>query len=181
VTGVRRDDDLLWHLLEGDSLPRLGEHVRGRIDWPRRHLIMRTHSAMHVLCGVIWTDFRARVTGHDLGPGEGRCDFELESVAGGFGDQVERRIRDEVAKDRPIEVAWVPRSDADKDPALIRAKANLIPPSVDPLRVVDVVGLDRQADSGTHVRSTREIGSVRVTKTESKGAANKRIRLGLDR
>jgi misacylated tRNA(Ala) deacylase len=180
VTGAKREGQLIWHTLAGDDLPAVGETVTAALDWDRRYLIMRTHSAMHVLCGVMWEDRQARVTGHNLGPGEGRCDFEVPSVAGDFKQHVEQRINDEIARGLPIQTAWVSRSEADRDDALIRAKADLIPRSIDPLRVIEIAGLDRQADSGTHVRSTLEIGSVRVTKTESRGAINKRIRIALD-
>ena len=138
---------------------------------------MRTHTALHVLCGVIWTEYGVAVTGGNMTPGEGRLDFELDAMSVELGQRVERRVNEEIAKAREILVAFLARSEADADPALIRTKANLIPASVDPLRVIDIVGLDRQADGGTHVATTAEVGAVRVVKTESKGKANKRIRL----
>lgn len=180
VLEVKRSGAVVRHALDAGSLPQVGTVVRVEIDWERRHMLMRTHSAMHVLCGVMWNEFGAGVTGHNLGPGEGRCDFELDSVAGAFGQVVEQRMNEEIVRDLPISSDYVPRSAVSDDPALIRSKADLIPASIDPLRVVTIEGLDRQADSGTHVRSTAEIGRVRVTKTESKGAANKRIRIAVD-
>jgi misacylated tRNA(Ala) deacylase len=90
---------------------------------------------------------------------------------------VERRINDEIAKAHEIVVDFLPRTEADSDPALIRTSANLIPREIDPLRIIDIVGLDRQADGGTHVLSTAEVGAVRVAGTESKGKDNKRIRI----
>lgn len=180
VTGLRAEDDVLWHLLGDGPLPDIGDQVMVQVDRERRYMLMRTHTAMHVLCGVIWSDFQARVTGHNLGPGEGRCDFELPSVAGDFGSRVEERMNCEIAKELPVSVEYVSRGEAARDPALIRAKADLIPAHIDPLRVVTIAGVDRQADSGTHVRSTAEVGRVRVIKTESRGRANKRIRIALD-
>lgn len=180
VTAVRRVDEIVWHTVAEPRDLAPGMAVDVRIDWQRRHLLMRTHSAMHVLCGVMYLDFDAAVTGHDLGPGEGRCDFEVASVAGGFGARVEARVNDEIARDLAISSEYVPRSAVRDDPALIRSKADLVPAHIDPLRIVSIAGLDRQADSGTHVRATREIGRVRVTRTESKGASNKRIRIAID-
>jgi misacylated tRNA(Ala) deacylase len=140
---------------------------------------MRTHTALHVLCGVIWADFGVAVTGGNMEPGTGRLDFELDAMSAELGAQVERRINEEIARAREIVVDFVDRSEADRDPALIRTKANLIPASITTLRVIDIVGLDKQADGGTHVASTAEVGRVEVTKTESKGRANKRIRIAV--
>jgi misacylated tRNA(Ala) deacylase len=177
VTGVRRDGGPIWHTIEGDELPSVGTHVQGRLDWTRRHALMRTHTALHVLCGVIWADYRIPVTGGNMEPLQGRLDFPFESMSADLGAAVEKRINDEIERAHEIVVDFVPRSLADADPALIRTAADLIPRAIDPLRVIDIVGLDRQADGGTHLLSTAEIGAVRVTKTESKGKGNKRIRL----
>ena len=178
VVGAARDGGTLWYALgPGAGLPDPGTEVEGALDWERRHLVMRTHTALHVLCGVIWTEYGVAVTGGNMTPGEGRLDFELDAMSVELGQRVERRVNEEIAKAREILVAFLARSEADADPALIRTKANLIPVSVDPLRIIDIVGLDRQADGGTHVATTAEVGAVRVVKTESKGKANKRIRL----
>jgi misacylated tRNA(Ala) deacylase len=177
VTGVRRDHGPIWHTLEGDELPDVGTEVHGRLDWSRRHALMRTHTALHVLCGVIWADYRIPVTGGNMEPLQGRLDFPFESMSTDLGAAIEKRINDEIARAHEIVVDFVPRSLADADPALIRTAADLIPREIDPLRVIDIVGLDRQADGGTHLLSTAEIGGVRVTKTESKGKGNKRIRI----
>lgn len=181
VAEVGRDGGVVWHqVAEGDPLPDPGAEVEGELDWDRRHLLMRTHTALHVLCGVIWQDFGVAVTGGNMNPGEGRLDFELDAMSAELGARVEQRINEEIERAREILVEFVDRSEADSDPALCRTKANLIPASVDPLRVIDIVGLDKQADGGTHVATTAEVGRVRVVKTESKGKANKRIRLAVD-
>jgi misacylated tRNA(Ala) deacylase len=181
VVDVRKDGAIVWHTLASDSPPPgLGAVVHGAIDWERRHLIMRIHTAQHILNGVIWRDYEAHVTGAQISPPEGRLDFELPAMSQEFARAVEERVNEQVALDLPVRVLFLPRAEADRDPSLIRLKANLIPRSVDPLRVIDIVGLDRQADGGTHVASTGEVGRVRVVKTESKGKANKRIRIALE-
>ncbi len=172
----KRGADVLHHL-EGADPPAVGTPVRGAIDWERRYRLMRTHTALHVLCGVIWNAWGKAVTGGDMQPLTARMDFEFDPLPEGFGAHVESLVNAELAADRPIRVSWVPRADALGDADLIRTKVDLIPPSVDPIRVIDIVGLDKQADGGTHVRSTAEVGRVRVLKTESKGKGNKRIRL----
>lgn len=179
ITRVARDRDTgeIWHWVDSDQLPTPGETVHGELDWKRRYLLMRTHSALHVLCGVMWADYGVAVTGGNMEPGSGRLDFELAHISVEFGKHVEARINEEIAQARQVRVEFVPRDSADMDPALIRTQANLIPRHIDPLRVIDIVGLDRQADGGTHVANTSEIGRVEVTKAESKGRANKRIRL----
>jgi misacylated tRNA(Ala) deacylase len=182
VVDVAKDrDGLVWHTLDPDaSLPDLGAAAHGAIDWQRRHLIMRIHTAQHILNGVIWLDYGAQVTGAQITPPEGRLDFELPAMSQEFARAVEARVNQVVSEDLPVRVLFMPRSEADRDPSLIRLKANLIPRSVDPLRVIDIVGLDRQADGGTHVAATSEVGYVRVVKAESKGKANKRIRIAVD-
>jgi misacylated tRNA(Ala) deacylase len=177
VTGVRRDGGPVWHTVGGGELPAVGTEVHGRLDWDRRHALMRTHTALHILCGVIWADYRIPVTGGNMEPLQGRLDFPFESMSTDLGAAIEKRINDEIARAHEIVVDFVPRSLADADPALIRTAADLIPREIDPLRVIDIVGLDRQADGGTHLLSTAEVGGVRVTKTESKGKGNKRIRI----
>jgi misacylated tRNA(Ala) deacylase len=180
VVKVARDGGLVWHTLaEGAGLPDPGAEVEGAIDWERRHLLMRTHTALHVLCGVIWADFGVAVTGGNMEPGQGRLDFELDAMSAELGQRAEQRMNEEIHRARAILVDFVDRTEVDRDPALIRTKANLIPASVNPLRVIDIVGLDKQADGGTHVASTAEVGAVRVVKTESKGKANKRIRIAV--
>jgi misacylated tRNA(Ala) deacylase len=181
VLDVRKDGEHVWHALGGDDpLPAVGDTVHGELDWDRRHALMRTHTALHVLCGVIWQEWRVPVTGGNMEPLAARMDFELDPTPEGFGPRVEELVNAELRRDRPIEVSFLPRSEAVLDEALIRTKVSLVPESVVELRVVDIVGLDKQADGGTHVRSTAEVGTVRVVKTESKGKANKRIRIQID-
>ncbi len=179
VTAVKRDRGPIWHTVEGD-LPDVGAEVQGIVDWDRRHRLMRTHTALHILCGVIWADYAIPVTGGNMEPLKGRLDFPFPAMSADLGVRVEKRINEEIEKAWEIVVDFVPRSLANADPALIRTSANLIPQEIDPLRVIDIVGLDRQADGGTHVLSTAEVGRVRVTGTESKGKDNKRIRLEVD-
>jgi misacylated tRNA(Ala) deacylase len=178
VEDVRKEGDLVWHTVGGlDPLPAAGAHVHGTVDWDRRHALMRTHTALHVLCGVIWNEWRVPVTGGNMEPLAARMDFEFDPLPEGFGPRVEELVNAEIEADRPIEVSFLPRSVAVGDADLIRTKVNMIPESVPEIRVVDIVGLDKQADGGTHVRSTGEVGRIRVVKTESKGKGNKRIRL----
>jgi len=179
VTAVKRDRGPIWHTVEGD-LPEVGSEVQGVVDWDRRHRLMRTHTALHILCGVIWADYAIPVTGGNMEPLKGRLDFPFPTMSADLGARVEKRINEEIERAWEVVVDFVPRSAADADPALIRTSANLIPQEIDPLRVIDIVGLDRQADGGTHVLSTAEVGRVRVTGTESKGRDNKRIRLEVD-
>lgn len=181
VESVRKEGAVVWHTLapgEPDA-PALkpGTAVAAAIDWTRRHALMRTHSALHVLCGVIWKEWGVAVTGGNMEPLSARMDFELSPTPEGFGARVEELVAAEIAADRRIEVSFIPRGEAVLDDALIRTKVNLVPESVTEIRVVDIVGLDKQADGGTHVRSTGEIGRVRVAKTESKGKGNKRVRI----
>jgi misacylated tRNA(Ala) deacylase len=177
VESVRREGGAIWHTVGTDHDTAEGTEVQGVLDWTRRHQLMRTHTALHILCGVIWADHRIPVTGGNMEPLKGRLDFPFPSMSADLGAQVERRINEEIAKAHEILVDFVPRSLADADPALIRTSANLIPQAIDPLRIIDIVGLDKQADGGTHVLSTAEVGAVRVAGTESKGKDNKRIRL----
>ena len=180
VIDTIRSDRRPFHVAGDDAiLPDPGTTVEGVIDWDRRYLTMKTHTALHALSGVIFRDFGASVTGGNMTPGEARMDFELDSISVEFGHQVERVLNDELIKGYPTEVVYMARDEALKDPDLIRTKVNLIPEWVSEIRVIDIVGLDRQADGGTHVASTLEVGQVRVVKTESKGRANKRMRIQL--
>ena len=138
---------------------------------------MRTHTALHVLCGVIWNEWRVPVTGGNMEPLAARMDFEFDPLPEGFAARVEQLVNDELRADRPIAVDFLPRDTAVADADLIRTKVNMIPESVTEIRVVDIVGLDKQADGGTHVRSTGEVGRIRVVKLENKGKGNKRVRL----
>jgi misacylated tRNA(Ala) deacylase len=176
VVDVRKEGDAVWHTVEG-AVPGVGDAVHVSIDWDRRHALMRTHTALHVLCGVIWNEWGTAVTGGNMEPLSARMDFEFDPLPDGFGSTVEELVNLELAAARPIEVSFLPRETAVEDDDLIRTKVNMIPESVKEIRVVDIVGLDKQADGGTHVRTTDEVGRVRVLKTESKGKGNKRIRI----
>jgi misacylated tRNA(Ala) deacylase len=177
VVDVNKEGDVVWHKVEGGPRPRLGETVTGTIEWKRRHALMRTHTALHVLCGVIWNEWGVAVTGGNMQELTARMDFEFDPLPEGFMARVEELVNIELAADRHIEVHFLPRDTAVVDEGLIRTKTNLVPESAQTIRVVDIVGLDRQADGGTHVRSTGEVGRIRVLKTESKGKGNKRVRL----
>ncbi len=179
VTDTYRAGGKVIHVVDTPGLLEPGMAVEGVIDWDRRYRTMRTHTALHALSGVVWRDFGAKVTGGNMEPGMARMDFELESMSVEFGREVERILNEELVRGYPAEVLFLAREVALADPDLIRTKVNLIPDYVNEIRVIDIVGLDRQADGGTHVRSTLEVGEVRVVKTESKGKANKRMRIEL--
>jgi misacylated tRNA(Ala) deacylase len=157
------------HEVDGAS-PTPGIDVTAEIDWVRRHTLMRTHTALHALSALVFREYDAKVTGGNMEPGVARMDF---------GRAVEEKLNAELAVDRPVVVSFLPRAQALADPDLIRTKVNLIPESVDPIRVIEIEGLDKQADGGTHVHSTAEVGHVRVAKTENKGKAFKRMRIEL--
>jgi len=178
VTDTFKQGGRLLHVIEGVA-PPAGATVTAEIDWDRRYTFMRTHTALHALSGVVWRGYGAKVTGGNMDLGVARMDFELESMSQEFGREVEERLNAELSEDRPVRVSFLPRAEALADPELIRTKVNLIPESVDPIRVIDIEGLDKQADGGTHVRSTAEVGRVRVAKTESKGKDFKRMRIEL--
>jgi misacylated tRNA(Ala) deacylase len=179
VIDVTKEGAVAWHVLDG-PLPGVGEPVHGVIDWPRRHALMRTHTALHILCGVIWNEYDTAVTGGNMEPLAARMDFEFDPLPEGFAATIEQRVNEEVGTNRLIEVSFLSREEALADEDLIRTKTNLVPEHVRDVRVVDIVGLDKQADGGTHVRSTAEVGRVRVVKTESKGKGNKRIRIAVE-
>jgi misacylated tRNA(Ala) deacylase len=175
VLSAEKVEGQVAHLLEGDSLPAVGQTVQGHLDWERRYQAMRTHSAMHILCGVIWRDYQMSVTGGEMGLLEGRMDFEFPQLTQETIAEIEQKINDEVAAAREIRVQVLPREVAFQIPDLIRTKINLLPPGIAEVRTVEIVGLDLQADGGTHVANTREVGTIRITKYKSKGGANKRL------
>jgi|TARA_B100001750_G_scaffold234661_1_gene236290 misacylated tRNA(Ala) deacylase len=178
VEDVRTIDGRVWHQLGGE-LPQQGITVTGFVDQVRRHQMMRTHTAMHILCGVMWQRWQKVVTGGNMDALSGRMDFELDEFPQGFAEQIEDLCNAEIAADRPVAVSFLQRSEAVLDRDLIRTKVNLIPDTVDEIRVVDIVGLDKQADGGTHVASTGDVGRIEITKTESKGRGFKRVRFVL--
>jgi misacylated tRNA(Ala) deacylase len=179
VVRLNRADGEVWHILEG-ALPAEGAAVVGHLDWERRYQLMRTHTALHILCGVVWRDYRAQVTGGNMEPLRGRLDFEFESLHHEMVQEIEERINAEVGAAREVRVQTLPRDVAFQIPDLIRTKINLLPPAITEVRTVEIVGLDLQADGGTHVANTREVGHVRVVDYRSKGRINKRIEIALD-
>jgi misacylated tRNA(Ala) deacylase len=153
--------------------------VRIDVEWARRYALMRTHTALHTLCGVVWRDYGAQVTGGNMEPGSGRMDFEFETMSGELVGEIEAKVNDELRLERDVRVNVLPRAEAFAIPDLIRTKVNLLPEGIEQIRTIEIVGLDLQADGGTHVANTREVGGIHVTGYESKGRINKRIRLEL--
>ncbi len=174
VIKTRKAGEEVIHILEG-ALPSAGTRVEGVIDWTRRYQLMRTHSAMHVLCGTVFRDYSALVTGGDMEPLKGRMDFEFERMQKELVTTIEQAVNQEVRAGHDIRVKILPRQEAFQIPDLIRTKINLLPEGIQQVRVVEIVGLDLQADGGTHVKNTSEIGRIRVADYKSKGAINKRI------
>jgi misacylated tRNA(Ala) deacylase len=168
------------HVLEADDLPSIGASVHGVLDWERRYKLMRTHTAMHILCGVVWRDYGASVTGGNMEPLSGRMDFEFERLQKELVSEIESKINAEVSAAREVRVRILPRDEAFRIPDLIRTKINLLPEGIPEVRTVEIVGLDLQADGGTHVANTREVGQIRVTDYKSKGGINKRLYIELD-
>ena len=184
VASARKAGGEIVHELEPEvegaaQPPAVGEHVTAEVDWARRHALMRTHTALHTLCGVVWRDYGALVTGGNMEPGAGRMDFEFERMSGDLVDEIEAKVNTELAMARDVRVDVLPRATAFEIPDLIRTKVNLLPPGIEEIRTIEIVGLDLQADGGTHVANTSEVGSIRVTGDESKGRINKRIRIEL--
>jgi misacylated tRNA(Ala) deacylase len=179
VSKVQRVKGKVVHKIKGTP-PAEGTEVTGVIDWDRRYKLMRTHTALHILCGVIWRDYGASVTGGNMEPLKARMDFELESMSSEFSTEVEAKVNEEVAAARPLRIDILPREEAFKIPDLIRTKINLLPESIQEVRVVEIEGLDLQADGGTHVANTKEVGRIRVTGHESKGRINKRLRIEIE-
>ena len=179
VTDVRREADNIWHTLSGEGMPAVGDTLTGQIDWQRRYRLMRTHTALHLLCGVVFRDYGALVTGGNMDIEEGRLDFELRDFTPELAQKIVEAVNQEVAADRRVEVRILPREEAFQIPDLIRTKINLLPEGIEQIRTIEIVGLDLQADGGTHVSNTSEVGGIRVTGYESKGRINKRIRIEL--
>jgi misacylated tRNA(Ala) deacylase len=179
VSKVQRVKGKVVHKIKGTP-PAEGTEVTGVIDWDRRYKLMRTHTALHILCGVIWRDYEASVTGGNMEPLKARMDFELESMSSEFSEEVEAKINEEVAAARPVRIDILPRKEAFQIPDLIRTKINLLPESIQQVRVVEIEGLDLQADGGTHVANTKEVGRIKVTGHESKGRINKRLRIEIE-
>ncbi len=175
VSKLKKEGSELWHTLDNGPAPATGAHVQGELDWARRYRLMQTHTAMHILCGVVWRDYGASVTGGNMEPGEGRMDFEFASLTRDLITEIEARCNAEIAAARPVRANILPRDKAFQIPDLIRTKINLLPDGIPEVRTVEIVGLDLQADGGTHVANTQEVGHIRVVDYKSKGAINKRI------
>ena len=181
VDKVKKQGDDVLHFLGGTSpLPSIGSASHGTLDWVRRHKLMRTHTALHVLCGTVFRDYGALVTGADMEPLKGRMDFEFETMRGDLVREIELAVNKEVAEARDIRVNILPREEAFQIPDLIRTKINLLPEGISHVRTIEIVGLDLQADGGTHVRNTNEVGKIRVVDYKSKGAINKRLYIEIE-
>jgi len=178
VAKCKRVNGQIGHFVDG-TLPEVGSNLTGQIDWQRRYKLMRTHTAMHILCGVIWRDYQSSVTGGNMDPLKGRMDFEFETMRQELVTEIEASINKEAAANRDIVVRTLPRDEAFQIPDLIRTKINLLPEGIREVRTVEIVGLDLQADGGTHVANTSEVGPMRVTNYKSKGKINKRIYIEL--
>jgi misacylated tRNA(Ala) deacylase len=178
---LHKEGDVVWHSLapESGTAPPMGATVRGEVAWPFRYRMMRTHTALHLLCGLIFRDFGAQVTGGQMYPDRARMDFAIETFLPELVRDVEARVNEAVEADYPIKVYTLPREQAMKIPDLIRTKINLLPPEIQTIRIVEITGVDVQADGGTHVRSTAEVGGIQVLKTENKGKQNKRMEIAL--
>jgi misacylated tRNA(Ala) deacylase len=177
IAGVRKGDDLELVPVEGDPVPPVGTTVRCAVEDDRRTALMRTHSGLHLLCGVVYRDYGCLVTGGNMDPLSARMDFDLREVPPGFKQTVEDACNKEIEADRRIEVRTLPREEAFEVPDIVRTATNLVPPEVQDVRIVDIVGLDTQADGGTHVASTRQIGRIAVAKVENKGRGFRRLRI----
>jgi misacylated tRNA(Ala) deacylase len=180
VVKIKKMGDEVVHFVAQDLLPAPGIQVSASIDWERRYKLMRTHTALHILCGVVFRDYGALVTGGDMEPLSGRMDFEFDRMPADLVHEIEAAVNKEVVAAREILVNILPREQAFQIPDLIRTKINLLPEGITKVRTVEISGLDLQADGGTHVRSTAEVGKIRVVDYKSKGAINKRIYIALD-
>ena len=178
VQEVYKEGKYVIHPLVAGLIEK-GTKVKGIIDWERRHRFMRTHSALHILCGVIFRDYGSLVTGCQMYPDKARMDFAFEQCDQEKLTDIERKLNDVVKEGRPVHIKIIPREEAFRIPDLIRTKINLLPPFIKEVRTVEIENLDLQADGGTHVKNTSEIGEVKITKFINKGKENKRIEIQL--
>jgi misacylated tRNA(Ala) deacylase len=179
VIAIHKREDVVWHTLDCPP-PPLGTEVVGTIDWDFRYQMMRTHTALHILCGIIWKEFGVQVTGGQMYPDRARMDFAMENLDRERINYIEELVNQAINADYPIRVYSLPRDKAFAIPDLVRTKINLLPPEIEEVRIVEIVGLDLQADGGTHVNHTNEVGGIHITKTENKGRINKRLEIALD-
>lgn len=178
VIAMNKRNDVVWHTL--DCIPPIvGTEVVGSIDWDFRYRMMRTHTALHLLCGIIWRDFGIQVTGGQMYPDRARMDFSMENLDKGRITEIEQKVNEAIETDYPIRVYHLPREKAFEIPDLVRTRINLLPPDIEEVRIVEIVGLDLQADGGTHVNHTSEVGGIKIVKTENKGRINKRLEIVL--
>jgi misacylated tRNA(Ala) deacylase len=178
VISLNKRNEIVWHTL--DCLPpTVGSEVICKIDWDFRYRMMRTHTALHVLCGTIWREFGVQVTGGQMYPDRARMDFAMEDLNKERLAFIETKVNEAIEADYPIRVYTLPREKAFAIPDLIRTKVNLLPPEMQQIRIVDIVGLDLQADGGTHVHRTKEVGGIQIIKAENKGRVNKRLEIKL--
>jgi misacylated tRNA(Ala) deacylase len=177
VAGMRRDGPEVWHVLDGPA-PAAGTPVHAVLDWDRRYAVMRYHSALHVLVGAVYRLFAAKVTGGAIYPDRARMDFSLDDLTKERVAEIERETNRVLAEDRPIAVRFVTREEFARSD-LIRLARDLVPKDVERVRVVEIAGYDAQADGGTHVRRTGEVGALRIVKTDNKGKANRRLEIQL--
>ena len=180
VAKVTKQGPNVLHWIEGDYKPVVGQAMFGTLDWERRFQLMRTHTAMHILCGVVWRDYGVSVTGGNMQPLQGRLDFEFETMSAEMIQDIEQRINIEAGSAREVIVSILPREEAFEIPGLIRTKINLMPESITEIRTVEIVGLDLQADGGTHVANTLEVREMHIVDYKSKGKSNKRIVVAID-
>ena len=179
VIALNKRDDVVWHTL--DRLPPpIGTEIVGTIDWEFRYQMMRTHTALHILCGTIWKEFGVQVTGGQMYPDKARMDFAMENLNKERIAYIEEKVNEAVEADYPSRVYTLPREKAFAIPDLIRTKINLLPPGIEDVRIVEIVGLDLQADGGTHVNHTKEVRGIKIIKTENTGKINKRIEIKLE-
>src|SRR5579875_2836743 len=178
VIAMNKRDDIVWHTLDYPP-PPVGTQVVGTIDLDFRYRMMRTHTALHLLCGIIWKEFGVQVTGGQMYPDRARMDFAMENLDKERIAYIERRVNEAIEADYPVRVYTLPREKAFEIPDLVRTRINLLPPDIEEVRIVEIVGLDLQADGGTHVNHTREVGGIKITKTENKGKINKRLEIVL--
>lgn len=178
VIALNKRDDVIWHSLDRMP-PALGTEVVCTIDWDFRYQMMRTHTALHILCGIIWKEFNVQVTGGQMYPDKARMDFAMENLNKERITYIEERVNEAIEADYPIRVYTLPREKAFTIPDLVRTRINLLPADIEEVRIVEIVGLDLQADGGTHVNHTREVRGIKIVKTENKGKINKRIEIRL--
>jgi misacylated tRNA(Ala) deacylase len=178
VIAMNKRGDIVWHTIDC-APPPVGTEVVGTIDWDFRYQMMRTHTALHILCGIIWKEFGVQVTGGQMYPDHARMDFSMENLNRERITSIEQMVNEAIEADYPIRVYTLPREKAFAIPDLVRTRINLLPPDIEEVRIVEIVGLDLQADGGTHVNHTKEVGSIEIARTENKGRINKRLHIVL--